>query len=102
MSEDTYCDCGRGHVERWYSFGYYAGQMCADCAYEKFRDHCGQPERCHCDRCDALRDLADKSDQATATMLRAVAEEHTRSGQGDPTTLAEFEAGGWDAIEGDY
>jgi len=65
------CDCGRGHVERWYSFGYYAGKMCSDCAYEKYRDHCGQPSRCHCDRCESLR------------------------------TLAEFEYGGWAAIEGD-
>lgn len=57
--------CGEPGAEPRYSFGIYAGRLCAECC-KSYRDHCGL-------------------DQA----------------QGDPTTLDEFEAGGWDAIEGE-
>jgi len=41
--EITCTGCGqeRDDVEQRYSFGYYAGRMCEECAYTKYRDHCG-------------------------------------------------------------
>ena len=42
MSKCAYCkeDKPRGQMER-YSASVYAGRMCDDCAYRKYRDHCG-------------------------------------------------------------
>ena len=46
MIECTSCGQLRNDVEERYSFGYYAGRMCVECATTKFRDGCGidQPE----------------------------------------------------------
>lgn len=40
-------ECGRCHEQKpgakqeRYSFGVYAGRMCEECAYSRYRDHCG-------------------------------------------------------------
>lgn len=35
------CGQGKPDVERRHSYGIYAGILCNDCAYRKYRDHCG-------------------------------------------------------------
>lgn len=72
----THCGKDKPDVDRRYSFGIYAGLMCGRCAYDTYRDHCG------------LREVSPG---------RFVED----GGQGDVTTLHEFEAGGWDAIYGE-
>ena len=35
------CLLPKKDVRPRYSFGYYAGEYCEKCAYDKYRDHCG-------------------------------------------------------------
>ena len=75
METCTRCGKQKNDVERQYSFGIYAGLMCGECAYDAYRDHCG---------------LVKQGNQ------------YVEGGeQGDVTTLAEFELGGYDAIYGE-
>jgi hypothetical protein len=35
------CQEERSDIEVRYSYGYYAGELCEDCARSKYRDNCG-------------------------------------------------------------
>ncbi len=35
------CEQPKSTIDRQFSFGYYAGVMCTECAIAKFRDGCG-------------------------------------------------------------
>ena len=76
--KETCTRCGepKEDVERQFSFGIYAGLMCRQCAYDAYRDHCGYVK-------DAQGNIIEAGQQ------------------GDVTTLAEFEAGGYEAIYGE-
>ena len=39
--ECSYCHEQKPDIEERYSFTVYAGKMCDDCAYSRYRDHCG-------------------------------------------------------------
>jgi hypothetical protein len=41
MCECTRCGEEKDDVNRRYSFGVYAGNLCDKCAYESYSDHCG-------------------------------------------------------------
>jgi len=69
------CNKAGSWAEEQYSFGIYAGRMCDACAYESYRDHCG--------------------------LVKLPNGEYAEAEQGDVTTLDEFQAGGWDAINGE-
>lgn len=44
-SECAYCNEQKPHArQERYSAGVYAGRMCDDCAYSRYRDHCGTPQ----------------------------------------------------------
>jgi len=62
----TRCCEPKKSVERRYSYGYYAGRLCDQCAYDAYRDHCG-----------------------------------LEGSQGRVEELAEFDYGGYSAIEGE-
>lgn len=75
---DTCTRCGheKEDVEERYSFGIYAGRLCAKCAYDSYRDHCG--------------------------LVKTRDGRYVEEGeQGAVEDLAEFELGGYDAVEGE-
>ena len=75
-SKCSRCGEEKDDVDRRFSYGFYAGMYCDKCAYEAYADHCG---------------LVKKADGTYAE----------EGEQGAVEELAEFEAGGYDAIEGE-
>ena len=78
MDCETCTHCGKEQptVEKRYSFGIYAGELCDECAYTGFRDHCG-------------------------LVIGADGKYEEGGEQGAVEDLDEFEAGGYYAIYGD-
>ena len=96
------CQKVKPDVEQRYSYGFYAGRYCEECAYGAYNDHCGLPAPCYCERCDKLRILiTSETDLERIAFLTQLLDEHKRGGQGNPTELDEYFRGGPDAIWGE-